>query len=144
MNEFICLQLLPWISINSSPVTVQTQDPWLTGTIQFFAVLFGALTAGYISYRLQKQSFDKQDQRDQMNRREAAYMELIRTMADYRLAHTEWSVLVFHLYKAFRYGSPNVRAKIQTIINRKEPPSIETLTKDLEYIDEAIYHEFDK
>lgn len=139
MIELICLQLLPWISINASPVTVQTQDPRMMGFIQFLAVFLGSLFAFVVGYILQESSFDKQNQTYRRNQREDAYMELVKIMADYRFGQVQRPLLIFGLYKAYRYGSPRLKAKIQTIIGNRIPYTVEFLTKDLEEIDEIIY-----
>jgi membrane protein YqaA with SNARE-associated domain len=75
MIEFISLQLLPWISINSSPVTVQTQDPWVTFAIQFFAVLAGGVIAYLIGNHQQEKAFAQQAEINRENQREAIRLQ---------------------------------------------------------------------
>jgi len=113
MIELISLQLLPWISISSSPVTVQTQDPSVMLAIQILAVFVGGVIALIANYFLQMHSFNVQRKAKQEDRRTEAYVELLSDISDYGMTHGINNLMPFHMAKAAMYGSPKIRDKIR-------------------------------
>jgi hypothetical protein len=105
------------IPINSSAVIVQTDDPWMTGLIQFAAGLAGGLIAYAIGNHQQKKEFARQAEIGGIHPRNDAYLELLEELLLYEQEPIVTAELKFHLYKASSFGSLNVQKEILEILS---------------------------
>ncbi len=97
MIEFIYLQLMPWISINTSPVTVQTQDPWTMFFVQASSIAVGGIIAFGANYLLQVNGIYMQYEKEQFGKLNDLYNELLIDIHSYTSTGNVSKDLEIHL-----------------------------------------------
>jgi hypothetical protein len=115
MNDTICFVAAIPVPINSSTVTVQTQDPWMMFLSQILAVIVGGIIVFLANYALQMHSFSIQNETNQMNRLNDAYIGLLGAISRYDPTSLPDDDLIFHIHKAFIYGSLTIKEKLNEL-----------------------------